>query len=77
MTNQVLEYEQMEIKNNQKIAELNDLKAVDEKVNNNQDLLIELASKISYIEGERKALMGLNDDDDFEEIFKRKFTNIN
>lgn len=77
LTNQVLEYEKMEIKNNQKITELNELKkAVDEKIDQNQDLLIELTSKISYIEGQRKALMGIKEDENFEEIFKENLQEL-
>lgn len=78
MTSQILEYEQAEIKNNQKIEELNELKkALDKEIDEKQDLLIELTSKISYIEGQRRALVGLRDtDDNIEDIFKENLQEL-
>lgn len=76
-TMQIIEYEQMENKNNQKIEELNKLKQdLENRINEHQDLLIELTAKISYIEGQRKALMGNNDNINFEELFKENLTEL-
>ncbi len=75
---QIINYEQMEIKNNEKIEEINKLKKeLDEEINREQNKLIELTSKISYIEGQRRALVGEKEDNQaFEEIFKENLTEL-
>ncbi|QVK18871.1 AAA family ATPase [Mycoplasmatota bacterium] len=75
---QIFNYEQMEKKNSQKIEELETLKkTLDEDITNEQNSLIEVTSKISYTEGQRRALVGDNEEYlPFEEIFKENLNEL-
>ncbi len=75
---EIINYEQMEIKNNDKIEELNTLKKqLDNEINDEQDHLIEITSKIAFIEGERRALAGINNNDQaFDDVFKENIQEL-
>ncbi|MDF2699040.1 MAG: chromosome segregation protein [Haloplasmataceae bacterium] len=74
---QIITYEQMEVKNNQKIIDLNNIKnELDQEINNYQNQIIDVTSKISYIDGQRRALMGNNDASEFENIFRENLSEL-
>ncbi len=75
---QIVNYEQMEGKNKEKIEELTQLKeTLDQDITEQQNSLIDITSKISYIEGQRRALIGEKENNlAFEEIFKENLTEL-
>jgi len=77
-TAEIINYEQMEIKNNEDIKKMNAMKeSLDAEINKYQDSLIEITSKISYIEGQRRALIGDKEESlAFEEIFKENLNEL-
>lgn len=78
MTIQMVNYENMQRKNNEKISEFNQLKReLDVQIRDLQEELMNINSKISFIEGQRKALMGNNEQGDFDAIFKENLKHIN
>ncbi|ERJ13438.1 AAA family ATPase [Haloplasma contractile] len=72
---QVFNYEKMEKKNTEEIDVLSKEKnKLEEQISHYQDLAMEINSKISYIEGQRKALMGSSENDvDDKEAFENRF----
>ncbi len=75
---QIINYEQMEIRNTNNIDEMNQLKvSLDSQITEQQNLMLKLTSKISYIEGQRRALTGQKEDLSFEEIFSENLTELN
>jgi len=74
---QISMYEQMEVKNNERLAELAiKQRQIDAEINYEQARLIELTAQISNIEGQRKALAGSGDGLSFEEILKQNLNKL-
>jgi chromosome segregation protein len=74
---QVVDYEAMQIKNKDQIETFNRLKVeLETEIRKYQEQLMEINSKISYIEGQRKALSGQSTAQDFELIFKENLEHI-
>ena len=66
---QVINYEAMKAKNSEKIQTLTGLKADYEKqINRFQEELMDINSKISFIDGKRRALIGQSEEGDYEVI---------
>lgn len=74
---QIINYEQMEVKNSDKITEINNLKeALDKEINDYQTLMLDITSKISYTEGQRRALIGNNEGNNVEDVFKENLKEL-
>ncbi len=74
---QIINYEQMEVKNSEKINEINNLKeSLDKEITEYQSLMLDITSKISYTEGQRRALIGNNEDNAIEDVFKENLKEL-
>src|SRR5690606_31133821 len=76
-SNQVVNYEAMRVNNNEKIDRLAQLRAEYERdINHLQDELMDINSKISFIEGQRRALIGQSDSADYDRLFEETVQDV-
>lgn len=74
---QVVNYEAMRVNNNEKIDRLAQLRAEYERdINHLQDELMDINSKISFIEGQRRALIGQSDSADYDRLFEETVQDV-
>lgn len=76
-TEQIIAFEAKQQKNIVRIAELNQIKSkLDEEIRHLQDQLMEVNSRISYFEGERRALMGEHPDHELNQVLRDNLAHI-